>query len=56
MDTEDHEDLMVYLNELIAIASKIRYKYEWFMESKYMKLVNDTLTELIILDVEKAGI
>lgn len=56
MTINEHNELMCYLEELMRLAMKIRYSYEWFMQSAYMKLVNDTLVELLIIDVSEGGI
>jgi len=56
MSQQDHEDLEVYLEELIRQAMRVRYSYEWFMKSEYMKLCDETLAELLCMDALEAGL
>lgn len=56
MTQEEHDDFMVYLNELMGQAMKVRFSYDWFMDSEYMKLVNDTFSELLAMDAIEAGL
>ena len=56
MTPEEHNDLMVYLDKLMSQAMCVRPGYDWFMKSNYMALVNNTFSELIILDVLEAGL
>ena len=55
MNKQDHDELLTYLEELIRQASKVRCSYDWFMESEYMKLCNDTFSELIVADAINSG-
>lgn len=56
MTQEEHADLMVYLGELLRQTMKARPSHDWFMQSSYMKLVNDTFSDLIVIDAEEAGL
>jgi hypothetical protein len=50
MKEKEHQELLVYLEELMSQAMSVRYSYDWFMKSDYMKLVNDTFSELVSND------
>jgi hypothetical protein len=56
MNEKEHQEFMVYLEELLSQSMKIRYSYDWFMKSKYMKLVNDTFSELLVNDALEVGL
>lgn len=62
MTQSDHENLCVYLNEWLHTFEHIRPPQtspaypKWQQTKPYAHLVNDTLTELLLMDVEEAGL
>lgn len=51
MDEDEHQNLMVWLEEFLSIAMRKTYGYEDFMKWPYLKLCNDTFSELLLISI-----
>jgi len=51
MIDKEHQDLMVWLETFLAIAMSKVWGYDRFMSYPYLKLCNDTFSELLTNEV-----
>ena len=48
MTEKEHGELMVYLEEFLSISMSKIWGYNQFMSHPYLKLCNDTFTDLLV--------
>ena len=53
MTEQEHQDLMVWLEAFLTIAMSKVWGYERFMFYPYLKLCNDTFSELLVEEVSE---
>ena len=56
MTAGEHGELCVYLNDWMAIWNKLSKERKTKEGWKQAKLISDTLSELLIIDAEEAGL
>lgn len=56
MTKQENQELLGYLEEFLHIATNKIYGYEWFMSYPYLKLCNDTFSELLLIDLTADGL
>ena len=56
MTEKEHQELMIWLEAFLSIAMSKVWGHDRFMFYPYLKLVNDTFSELLVNDAIEAGI
>lgn len=56
VNKQEHDELLVYLESFVQIATEKIWGYDRFMSFPYLKLCNDTMSELLVIDATEAGI
>ena len=51
MTEEEHQELMKYLEEFLSIAMSKIWSYDRFIYYPYLKLCNDTFSDLLVDEV-----